>query len=74
MIRAVVDTNVWVSALLNAAGAPAEVAMAWVEGRFAAVVPGMVLDEIRSVLGRDRLRRRIRLTDDDVTEFVQLVA
>ena len=68
------DTNVWVSALINPSGPPAAVLNAWAERRFAAVLPAMVLDEIRAVLGRDRLRRRIRVTDEDVTEFVRLVA
>ena len=74
MIRAVVDTNVWVSALLNAAGPPAAVVKAWARGQFTAIVPGMVVDEIGDVLGRDRIRRRTGLTDADVAEFVRLVA
>ena len=53
------DTNVWVSALLNASGPPAAIVTAWEQGLFAAVVPEMVLDEIRDVLGRDRIRLRI---------------
>ena len=74
MIRAVVDTNVWISALLNAAGPPAELVAAWARGELGAVVPLVVLDEIRDVLGRDRLRRRTGLADQEVSGFVELVA
>ena len=73
MLKAVVDTNVWVSGLLNPHGLPAEVVDAWCRGRFAAVVPAMVLEEIRDVLGRLRIRRRFRLTDEEVAEFVRSV-
>ena len=68
------DTNVWVSALLNPAGPPAQVLSAWSRGQFSAVVPEAVLEEIAAVLGRDRLRRRLSLAESDVAEFVRLVA
>jgi putative PIN family toxin of toxin-antitoxin system len=74
LIRAIVDTNVWVSAMLNPAGPPRAVLDAFVSGAFTAVLPGMVLEEIRLVLGRPRIRKRTRMTDEDIAEYVRLIA
>ena len=38
MLRAVVDTNVWVSALLNPNGHPAAVSEAFRNGRFVSIL------------------------------------
>ena len=74
MIRAVVDTNVWVSALLNPTGEPARLLEAFTRGVFIAVLPELVLREIRDVLGRDRIRRRFALDPSEIDAFVALVA
>ena len=74
MIRAVVDTNVWVSAALTNDGAPAAVADAFARGDFLVVLPEAVLREIRDVLARDRLRRRTGHTDAQIEAFVSLIA
>jgi putative PIN family toxin of toxin-antitoxin system len=59
MIRAVVDTNVLVSALLAPRGAPALVVRAWMHGEFELVVSPRLLDELQRVLAYPKLRRRI---------------
>lgn len=55
MRRAVVDTDGWVSALLNPAGAPALVLAAFLAGRFVVVTGEPMLAELREVLGRPQL-------------------
>lgn len=57
-MRAVVDTNVWVSAVLNGAGLPARVLDAYLAGRFTLVVSEPMLEELAEVLARPRLVRR----------------
>jgi predicted nucleic acid-binding protein len=47
-VRAVVDTNVWVSAFLNATGFPARVLEAYAEGRFILVISEPLLEALRS--------------------------
>lgn len=65
MIRAVVDTNVVVSALLAPRGAPALVMRAWMDGEFELVVSPHLLDELRRVLRYPKLRRRITTEQAD---------
>jgi uncharacterized protein len=63
-VRAVVDTNIWVSSLLNPSGAPAQVLTAWRAGRFTVVASAPLIDELEAVLARPRIRRRYRLEPD----------
>jgi uncharacterized protein len=74
VIRAIIDTNVWVSAVLNPAGHPRAVLDAFASGAFTAVVPEMVLEEIRLVLARPRIQKRTAMTDLDIAEYVRLIA
>ena len=52
MIRAVVDSNVCVSALLNPTGHPAQISKAFLADKFVALLPAAVLREIKAVLAR----------------------
>jgi uncharacterized protein len=65
-IRAVVDTNVWISAVLNRMGPPARVLAELLTGRFTAVVSEVMLAELRRVMYRPRIRRRWQSYPDDM--------
>ncbi len=73
-IVALVDTNVWVSALINPNGYPARLKDAWLGGRFQIVVSVALLDELTDVLARPRIRDKYRLKFEDIEEFLQLIA
>ena len=64
-MRAVVDPNVLISALLTRDGAPARVLRAWLGGTFELIVSPMLLDELRRALGYPQLRKRIAETEAD---------
>lgn len=69
MLRAVLDTNVYVAALLSPRGVCAEVLRAVAEARFDAVVCPALLDELAGVLHRDKFAAYLTATDAD--EFVE---
>jgi uncharacterized protein len=71
--RVLVDTNVWISAFINAAGAPARVLDAFLVEQFTPVVSDALLEEIRDMLHRPRIRRRWRLRADDVATALALL-
>ncbi|HEY7030102.1 MAG TPA: putative toxin-antitoxin system toxin component, PIN family [Thermomicrobiales bacterium] len=73
MRRVVVDTNVWVSSLLNPAGRPAEVVAALLAGRFRLVTSTPLLDELAEVLERPRIQRRHGLPPDDIRSYVDVL-
>jgi putative PIN family toxin of toxin-antitoxin system len=72
-MRVVVDTNVWISALLNPAGHPARVRKALEEGRFSLVVSAPVLEELARVMVRPRLALRYGLGLEDAFRLLALV-
>jgi putative PIN family toxin of toxin-antitoxin system len=70
-VRAVLDVNVLVSALLARDGNPAEVVREWLRGRFELVASPMLLDELRRVLAYPKILKRVSVADADA--FVQLI-
>ena len=58
-MRAVLDPNVIISALLSPDGAPARALLAWLRGEFELVVSPLLLAELKRALAYPKLRRRI---------------
>lgn len=54
----VVDTSVWVSAILTPGGSPGQVLRAFRQGRFRIVMSDYLFAELADVLARPRIRRR----------------
>ncbi len=63
MLRAVVDANVYVSALIAPAGPPGEVLSAAASGAFRLVSSPAIAEEVCEVLQRPRVRKAIRHAD-----------
>lgn len=72
-MRAVVDTNVWISAVLNAAGLPAAVRSAFQGQRFTLVTSEPLLTEVAEVLARRRFAQRYGVAERDIAELVALL-
>lgn len=72
-MRVVVDTNVWVSALLNQAGSPAKVLAALAARRFTLLASEPLLDELAGVLARPRIVRKYGITTDDIDALISLL-
>jgi putative PIN family toxin of toxin-antitoxin system len=62
-LRAVVDPNVHISALLAPRGAPAEVLRAWMDGGFELIVSPLLHAELERALAYPKLRKRIAAED-----------
>ena len=58
-MRAVLDPNVWVAALLSPNEAPARIVQSWREGAFDVVVSPLLLDELARVLAYAKIRARV---------------
>ena len=70
-MRAVLDPNVLIAALLSSSGAPARIVQGWLAGEFELVVSEMLLAELERALGYPKLRRRVAA--GDAAEFVTLL-
>ena len=67
-MRAVLDPNVLISAVISPVGAPREIVAAWTQGHFELVASPLLLEELRNVLARPRFRRWV--SADTVAEYV----
>jgi uncharacterized protein len=70
-VRAVLDPNVLISALLSRGGRPAQIVSRWLAGDFELVVSAALLAELRRALSYPKLRERVSKSEAD--EFVALL-
>lgn len=70
-MRAVLDPNILIAALLSPSGAPAQIIRRWLGGDFELIVSEALLSELERALAYPKLRRRIPA--DDAADFVSLL-
>jgi uncharacterized protein len=70
-VRAVLDADVLVSALISRVGAPARLVELWLDGQFELVVCQTLLGEVQRTLKRPKISRR--MPSDDAVRFVRLL-
>lgn len=73
-VTAVIDTNVWVSALLNPVGYPAQVLQAARASKFRILTSLPLLDELAEVLARPRLHKARNLSLTVIRNYIVEVA
>jgi len=62
-LRAILDTNVYVSAALTPAGPPAQIIRAWQQGQFELITSGELLSEIGETLAREKFAHQLTAAD-----------
>ena len=72
-IKAVIGTNIWISALINPFGYPAKLRKHFENGDFAAVISEPILDEIVDVLSRPKIKDKYEITPEDIRELLTLI-
>lgn len=70
-MRAVLDPNILIAALLSPSRAPAQLISGWLRGEFELVVSETLLAELERALAYPKLRRRV--TPDEATAFAALL-
>jgi putative PIN family toxin of toxin-antitoxin system len=72
-MRAVIDTGVFVSALIRKQGTTGDVLRALRDGRFIAIYTTDIVVEIIDVLGRAKFRVKYHIEPDDITTIINLI-
>lgn len=72
-MRVVIDTGVFVSALIRRQGTTGAVLRALRDGKFTALYSTDILVEIIDVLGGDKFRVKYHILPDDITVLVNLI-
>jgi len=70
-VRAVLDPDVIVSALISPQGAPAKILREWLDGGYDLVVSPLLLAELERVLGYPKLRERV--SKAEARELIELL-
>ena len=70
MLKAVLDTNLFISALLTTKGNPAKILNRWKAGFFDLVISLPILKEIERVILYPKIRKRLNLMDVEMNEFL----
>ena len=70
-MRAVLDPNILIAALLSPTGAPAELVGRWLAGEFELIVCEALLAELERALAYPKLRRRV--SAEEAAELVDLL-
>lgn len=70
MIRAVLDVNVLISAILSSKGHPARILNKWRAGSFDLVMSLAILEEIERVLLYPKIKKRLSWSDLEPDEFL----
>lgn len=71
--RTVIDTNIWVSAILNPIGYPARLRKSFEEGDFLVIISEPMIDELVDVLYRPRIKNKYGITEADIRELIVLI-
>lgn len=72
-MRAVIDTGVFVSALIHRRGTTGDVLLSLRDARFTAIYTTDILVEIIDVLGRAKFRTKYHIEPDDIIELINLI-
>ena len=70
-MRAVLDANVLVSALISRVGAPARLVELWLEGQFELVICKTLLEEVQRTLNQPKISSRV--ASEDALRFIGLL-
>ena len=72
-VKVVIDTNIWVSSLLNPFGFPARLRKSFEEGAFHAVISEPILEELAEVLNRPRIKDKYGISEHTIKELLILI-
>jgi uncharacterized protein len=72
-VRAVIDTNVFISGLMLPQSIPGRIINAWRTGHFSLVLSEPMLSEISSVLSYPKIRKRIGWDDNTINRYLTLL-
>ena len=73
MMRAVIDTGVFISALIRPQGRTGAVLQALKDTRFTLIYSTDILVEIIDVLGREKFRSKYHISPDDIAALIDLI-
>lgn len=72
-VKAVIDTNIWVSAILNPHGFPSKLREGFKKELFKTIISEPMLEELAEVLSRPRIKDKYGITEKQIKELLILL-
>lgn len=72
-IRAVIDTNLFISGFFAEQGRSYQIQELWIAGAFQLVVSEKILEEIKSTLGKPSIQKKLLGSDTEPDELIELI-
>lgn len=72
-VKAVIDTNIWVSAILNPHGFPSKLREGFKKELFKTIISEPMLEELAEVLSRPRIKDKYGITEKQIKELLVLL-
>jgi len=72
-VRAVIDTNVFISGLMLPKSTPGRIISAWRTGHYSLVLSEPMLTEISAVLSYPKIRKRTGWDDDTINRYLTVL-
>lgn len=72
-IRAVLDTNLFVSGLFSSYGSVAKLQQLWLSGGFELVVSEDILEEIGETLQKSHIQKQLHLKPEEIVGILELI-
>ena len=70
----VLDTNIYISALISDKGNPAAIINSWLSGQFDILISQPIIDELLRVTSYERIQNKYRKVKEARLEFAELIA
>ncbi len=72
-IRAVLDTNLFVSGLFSSYGSVAKLQQLWLSGAFELAVSEEILEEVGETLQKAHIQKQLRLKPEEIVGILELI-
>jgi len=72
-MRVVIDTNIFISALIRPDGKPGQIIQRWRDGGFTLLYSDTLLQEWLDVLSRPRIQNKYHLTNEDAQTILMFI-
>lgn len=72
-MRVVIDTNIFISALIRPDGKPGQIIQRWRDGSFTLLYSDTLLQEWLDVLSRPRIQNKYHLTNEDAQTILMFI-
>ncbi len=73
MFKAVIDTNLFVSSVINKNGTPAKLLQAWRDNAFLLIISEQMLEDVERVLQHPQIKNKYNLKDDEIKQVVDTI-